>query len=167
MLIPALPPEPARRIAGWAVRWRWSSAIDCPRRGRFIESIEPCAFSEAIARGRVELWFDHDRSQGTIARQADGTLLLRADAVGLWFDARVPSSDLGEVALDVVRGAGYRAASVGMVDVVDQWDHTVSPPVRTIRLAGLREVSLCRHGAHESARVAAGRLPIEALKATA
>ncbi|WP_352853359.1 HK97 family phage prohead protease [Mesorhizobium sp. M0139] len=166
MIIPALPPEPARLIAGWAVRWHSPAEITCPTRGKFIETIEPQCFSAAVASGVVDLIFSHDRRRGVIATQRNGSLKLSQDSAGLWFEAEVGDSAIGDEALEVVRGAGYRAASVGMTEALSRWSYDRDGRHhRAIMSAGLREISICSRGAHPSARIAAGRLPIERLKA--
>lgn len=156
-----MPLPPARRIAGWAVRWDSPAPIDTQRYGAFVETIARGAFAEAVDGGRVELWRDHDRRQGVIACQPSGTLLLHQDSVGLWLDANVVDCAHGDDALEDVRGSGFRCGSVGMFDVRDEWSTVDGKPHRLIKSANLREISICRRGAHPTARIAAGRLPIE------
>ena len=142
------------------MRWGHEAVIDCPRRGRFIERIVQGAFTEAIAVGTVELWIDHDHKRGCAAHQADGSLVLVEDGVGLWFEASIPSTPDGDDALRLARGAGYRGCSVGMRDVKANW----VDGVRTIISAGLREISICRRGAYPTSVVAAGALRIAELQ---
>ena len=114
--------------------------------------------------GRVELLINHDPSNGVVARQADGSLIVSQDATGLWIEATLNDTLVADDALSLVRGAGYRAASVGMTNAVSDWSTVDGMRHRRIASSGLREVSLCSRGAHLSARIAAGRLPIDALR---
>jgi hypothetical protein len=164
MIIPRFPPEPARLIAGWAIQWNEPTLIQGQPRSPFFESIERGAFSEAIAGGRVELWFDHERKRGRIAGQDDGSLVLAEDDRGLWFEATIAHTDEGDEALRLACGAGYRACSVGMRNVQSTWRLEGKTAVRTIHKAGLREISICSRGAYPSARIGAGAHRVAALR---
>lgn len=147
------------------MRWKATAAIDWLPPGPCIERIKRGAFLEAIAGGKVQLWIGHERSNGCVARQDDGSLLLIEDSVGLWFDATIPDTTAGDDALHLARGSGYRGCSVGMERVEDTWSTVDGIRHRVIHRAGLREISLCIRGAYPSSRVAAGALPIKAMEA--
>src|SRR5690606_41104900 len=61
--------------------------------GMFREVIRPGAFARAIAEGQdVVLLFNHDPST-VIARTSSGTLRLREDETGLWFEVDLDPRD--------------------------------------------------------------------------
>ncbi len=164
MIIPRYPPEPARLIAGWAVLWNDPTIIHGEPRCPFIEQIQRGAFTDAIAGRNVDLWIDHEQHRGRVAGQSDGTLALHEDDRGLWFEATIANTDEGDEALGLARGAGYRACSVGMRNVESTWRLEGGQSVRTIKRAGLREISIVSKGAYRSARIGAGAQRIAALR---
>ena len=147
-----------RRLVGYALRWGEPAFIGGrrPYTERFVRG----AFAKSIAAGRVTLCLDHDRA-AVVARQADGSLTLVEDAVGLRVDAWALNTPAGDDALDSAR-CRYRAGlSVGFDDAVADW----MDGVRIVRDCRLVEISVCRDPAYRSSELFAGKMKIEAFEA--
>lgn len=88
-------------IAGYA------AVFDCPSEdlGGFREIIKPGAFSEVLeSNPDVRALFNHDPDR-VLGRTSSGTLKLRQDSVGLYYEITPPDTRAGrDVALNLARG---------------------------------------------------------------
>lgn len=148
-----------RRVVGYALRWGDAALIN-QRTGPFTETFRRGAFAKSIARKQVNLCLDHNRS-AVLASQADGTLTLIEDAIGLRIDAVIADTLDGEDAIATVRQRSKAGLSVSFGSPV--CDHRESEGIRTrtVTDCDLIEVSVCREPAYRSSEIVAGSMRIE------
>ena len=129
--------------------------------GMFVERIAPGAFSAAIGRDDVVLLINHDGLP--LARTRSGTLSLTEDAQGLRISAALDMDDpdVRRVYPKMKRG-DLDKMSFAFRAVRQDWDESAEPPRRTIREAGLYDVSIVTTPAYEGTSVALRSL--EAIK---
>lgn len=127
--------------------------------GGFIERIDPSAFDAILATSPdVHFVWDHD-TRYVGARTTNGTLELRADAIGLYIDARVGAySWAKDLRLALERGdisQGSFKFHVGE----DSWDVGDEDQVlRTVNAVdGLYDVTVTAQGAYPQTSLAAAR----------
>lgn len=152
-----------RRLLGYALRWGQPAFIGAASR-RFSEFFERGAFSRSIAAGKVALCLDHDR-KAVIARQQDGSLHIVEDAFGLRIDAMAADTDVGDIALNAVRGRGRAGLSIGFERPASKWIGIGEDRQRIVTACDLIEVSIVRFPAYKSGEVHAGKLRIDTFEA--
>ena len=152
-----------RRMVGYALKWNEPAFI---RSGgqTFRETFAKGAFAKALAAGNVLLCLDHDIA-AVVASQADGTLTLVEDDVGLRVDAWANQSIAGDDAIAAVRCAFKAGLSVGFERPVSRWQDGDSGRFRVVTACHLVEVSVVRNPAYRSSEIVAGRMRIEAFEA--
>lgn len=145
------------RLAGYAAVFNSPATI-----GGFDEVIRPGAFARAINEGQdVALVFNHDPST-VMARTTNGTLRLREDDHGLWFEADLDPADVDaqRVVVKVKRG-NVRQGSFSF-QVRDQRWHNDSDrprPLREVLDVDLYDVSPVTYPAYAETEVyARGRV---------
>lgn len=99
-----------RRVVGYALRWGDAALIN-QRTEPFTERFRRGAFAKSIARKRVKMCLDHDRT-AILASQADGTLTLVEDDAGLRVDALIADTISGDDAIEAVRQRSRAGLSV-------------------------------------------------------
>nr|WP_246432716.1 HK97 family phage prohead protease [Rhizobium leucaenae] len=150
-------------MVGYALRWHEPAFIRDGGRC-FEERFVKNAFTRSIAAGRVNLCLDHDRN-AVVAKQSDGTLSLVEDAHGLRIDALAADTDIGDVALNAVRGRSRAGLSVGFERPVSRWANTSDGRQRVVIDCDLIEVSIVRNPAYPSGEVHTGKMRIDAFEA--
>ncbi|UVK44837.1 HK97 family phage prohead protease [Mesorhizobium sp. AR07] len=148
-----------RRLVGYALRW---GAIGQVRKGgeNLEEVVKRGSFAASIAAGGVRLCIDHDYG-AMVASQADGTLTLVEDHVGLLVDAVAHNTEHGDLAMSATRSRSKAGLSVGFVRAIDNVFYRGDVKTREIIDCHLREVSVCRNPCYRSSEIHAGRLRIE------
>jgi HK97 family phage prohead protease len=113
--------------------------------------IAPGAFAAAVRdHSRVRLLRDHQQGQvvGTVAR-------LEERPQGLWVEATLARTPLGEEVAELVRSKALRELSVGYTAKVATTEKRAGVGmVRVIREADLIDISVCTWGANPGARIA-------------
>lgn len=126
------------RLSGYAAVFDQETDIG----GTFREVIRPGAFARAIAEGQdVVLLFNHDPST-VMARTTSGTLRLREDETGLWFEADLDprDADAQRVVAKVQRGDVHQGSFAFNVRR-ETWDQSANPPLRELLDVDLYDVS--------------------------
>ncbi|MCB4771800.1 HK97 family phage prohead protease [Ancylobacter sp. Lp-2] len=149
-----------RRMVGYALRWGHPAQVTVGGQ-RVTETFRRGAFLTSIAEGRVLMCLDH-MWDAVVARQADGTLTLVEDAVGLRVDAVANHSPAGDDALEAVRCRACAGLSVSFDRPAAEWRDVDGESVREIVSCELLEVSVCRNPAYRSSEIVAGRMRIDA-----
>jgi HK97 family phage prohead protease len=148
-----------RRMCGWALKWGEPAFIRDDDDGRFQERFRRGAFAESIAEGRVLLCLDHDISQ-IVARQANGSLTLVEDAVGLRVEALALDCMAGDDAISAVRCRDRAGLSVAFKSPTSEWAGVDGVRRREVVRCELREISVVRNPAYRSSTIVAGAMRI-------
>lgn len=121
--------------------------------GMFREKIERGAFSDAIGRDDVVFLINHDGLP--LARTSSGTLKLEEDERGLKMSTTLDSEDpdVKSIAGKMARG-DLNKMSFAFYPDVQEWDDSGDIPVRTIRKASLRDVSVVTTPAYDGTEIA-------------
>ena len=146
------------KLAGYAARYNSTTVIA----GLFEETIAPGAFREAIGRDDVRALFNHD-SNVVLGRTKSGTLTLREDEKGLYYEVTLNPDD------PIAVGVGARVARRDITGssfhfdldpADDEWHPPAKPgglPRRILRRLGLVDVSPVTFPAYQAASVQAAR----------
>jgi uncharacterized protein len=109
--------------------------------GGFIEKIDRTAFNKTLADGaEVYAFWSHNDSEVLGSRSA-GTLTLAADDVGLHFSVEMRDNAISEDRWQAVQRGDVVGTSFGFITERDEWDHTTTPAVRTLKEVRLLEIS--------------------------
>lgn len=137
------------RVEGYAAVFNEDADIA----GLFIERIEPGAFAEAIGRDDVVFLVDHEGLP--LARTRSGTLTLKEDARGLHMttDLDGDDPDAARIVRKMRRG-DMDKMSFAFFPEIEEWDDSGDIPVRTIRKAALRDVSIVTFPAYDGTEIA-------------
>lgn len=108
----------------------------------FIEEIDPGAFDRTLAnRADVRCLYNHDPNL-LLGRSSAGTLRLRVDSRGLYYECDVNDADPDALsALAKVRRGDCSGSSFSFQTIRDQWDWNSSPPRRRLLEVDLLDVS--------------------------
>lgn len=137
------------RVEGYAAIYGSDTEIA----GLFRERFEPGAFTSAVNSGDVVFLVSHRGEP--LARTRSGTLTLSEDSRGLRIEARLDTSDpdVQRLAPKLRRGDLDRM-SVGFIAEREEWDHGGEMPLRRIRRAAVRDVSVVTFPAYPDTEIA-------------
>lgn len=127
-------------ISGYAARFGDVAIIG----GEFRERLAKTAFSRTLEEHPdVVMLLDHDSGR-VLGRTSAGTLTLRPDNVGLYFELEVdPTTPEGQTALGTIGRQDVRGCSFGFRVRAEEWhDGGRRLPLRTITDVDLYEVTL-------------------------
>lgn len=125
----------------------------------YVETIARGAFRKALGRsGNVPLLVDHEArtSIDKLATTRNQSLRLKDDAKGLYFEADLPNTSLGNDVLELVKRGDIWGMSYGMATTHEDSDYRrdTTPPARIIRnIQKLLDVTLTGDPAYEAASV--------------
>lgn len=109
--------------------------------GGFVEVIAPSAFAHTLNdRADVKCLIDHDSSK-ILGRVKNETLKLWTENDGLHFEVELNATSYASDLYENVRTENITSMSFGFVTLIDDWDYTVTPAVRTLKDVKLIEVS--------------------------
>lgn len=142
-------------ITGYAVKW---NSLSEPL-GDFRERVLPNAFTKSLADGDdVKALVNHDPNR-IIGRRRAGTLRLRQDPVGLYFECDVAPTSVGRDLVTNIRNGLIDQCSFAFVANEQDWGEVKDPttcemvPLRSIRAAKLLDVSCVVDPAYTSTSV--------------
>lgn len=104
------------RLAGYAVRFDTPADVG----GRFIETIARNSFTTTLREDDQFLLRDHDISR-LLARKSAGTLSVRQDQFGVFFEAVLPDTELARDTFEHVKLKNIRGCSVGFYIKDQEW----------------------------------------------
>lgn len=125
------------RITGHAAVF---NKLSDPIAGGFRERIRPGAFSNTIRIADVRALFNHDTNY-VLGRVKSGTLRLREDAVGLWFETEPPDTSwASDLMMSIDRG-DIDQASFGFRAIKDRFTQENGQTIRELLEVELFDVS--------------------------
>ena len=140
--------DTGKTVGGYAAVFNSEADIG----GWFREKIAPGAFKDAISAD-VRALHSHDQAR-VIGRKSAGTLRMSEDATGLAVEIDLPDTTDGrDLAVSIQRG-DISGMSFGFRVTKEEWDETVTPPLRTIMAVELDEVSVVAFPAYEDTSIA-------------
>ena len=120
--------------------------------GMWREVIAPGAFTAAIGRDDVVFLINHEGLP--LARTRSGTLTLTQDDIGLRMETMLDAADPDvQSILGKMRRGDLDKMSFAFFPEVQEWDETQDPPLRTIRQAGLYDVSIVTTPAYDGTEI--------------
>ena len=125
-----------RTAEGYAVLWDNDAKIY----DLWVESFAPGAFDESLSQRDVIAIHSHEFAR-IVGRKDAGTLSLRADQKGLYFENRLPDTTDGRDLAKLIDRGDIAGMSFGFRATKQEWDDTVDPPKRTITEAELFEIT--------------------------
>lgn len=106
-----------KKIAGYA------AVFDKPSEDMgFIEYVRAGAFKKAIAKSDARALFNHDTDTLPLGRQSAGTLVLREDDQGLYYEITPPDTQVARDLMTSIDRGDVRESSYGFTVAVDEWD---------------------------------------------
>jgi len=137
-----------RTAEGYAVLWDKDANIY----NMWVESFSPGAFDESLSTRDVIALHSHDFAR-IVGRKNAGTLTLRSDSKGLYFENQLPdTSDGRDLGKQIDRG-DIAGMSFGFRAVKQEWDDSVDPPKRTITEAEIYEITYTAIPAYDDTEV--------------
>lgn len=135
-----------RILTGYAIVYNSTTVIGDPDWG-FTEVFAPGSVDAAIL-GDVRALVSHDAGR-VVGRTKSGTLRLTSDARGVKVEIDVPNTTDGNDLWELVGRGDISGMSFSFRAKKEEWDDTVSPPMRTVLLAELYEVSAVAFPAYD------------------
>jgi hypothetical protein len=121
-----LKPE-TRTVCGYAALFN-SLSEDL---GGFREIILPGAFTKSIEDGDIRCLVDHDSSK-ILGRKKSGTLRLKQDERGLWYEADLPDTSYANDLVVSLTRKDVDGSSFGFRAVTERWEMRDGMPVRIL-----------------------------------
>ena len=149
--------DESRKVGGYAIVFN-SLSVDL---GGFREIISPTAVTEELVKeSDIVFNFNHDNNYMLgRSRNGEGTLSLRIDEQGLYFECELPKSPMGDNILESIRRGDLSQCSFAFaLDPNDEssetWEHREDGIYRTInRIAGLYDVSCVTFPAYDETSI--------------
>jgi HK97 family phage prohead protease len=136
------PTATGRKIAGYAAKFSKRSENLGTTSAPWFEEIAPGAFPDPSTQDCRAL-FNHD-SNLILARSkyGKGSLKIRIDAVGLWYEFESPATTAGNDLLTSLKRGDIDASSFGFIVEEDEWRNEGSVKIRRIlKISKLLDVS--------------------------
>jgi hypothetical protein len=106
-----------RKIVGYA------SVFDKPSEDLgFIEYVRKGAFKNAIKTSDARALFNHDTDTLPLGRQSAGTLILKEDDAGLYYEIIPPDTQTARDLMTSIDRGDVKESSFGFTVAVDEWD---------------------------------------------
>jgi HK97 family phage prohead protease len=120
----------------------------------WTEVILPGAFTKTLRSGGIDVLalYSHEIER-LLGRQSSGTLRLTEDAKGLAYEIDLPDTTDGRDVAVLVDRRDLQGSSFGFNVTKQEWDETVTPPVRTIMEVELYEVTVTASPAYDDTEV--------------
>lgn len=96
----------------------------------FIEEIQAGAFTDALKTSDCRALFNHDTDTLPLGRQSSGTLVLREDDAGLYFEITPPDTQSARDLMTCIDRGDIKEASFSFITDIDQWDFSQKDVVK-------------------------------------
>jgi HK97 family phage prohead protease len=108
-----------RKIVGYA------AVFDKPSEDLgFIEYVRKGAFKKAISTSDARALFNHDTDTLPLGRQSAGTLILKEDDKGLYYEILPPDTQGARDLMTSIDRNDVKESSYGFTVAIDEWDFT-------------------------------------------
>jgi len=144
-----------RKIAGYA------AVFDRPSEDMgFIEYVRKGAFKNALRKSDARALFNHDTDTLPLGRQSAGTLLLREDDTGLYYEITPPDTQGARDLMTSIDRGDIKESSFGFVVAVDEWDWSEKDKVKRtiIEVGEIFDISPVIFAAYNDTSVALRRM---------
>ncbi|MEN6375528.1 MAG: HK97 family phage prohead protease [Smithella sp.] len=88
----------------------------------FVEYVRKGAFAKAISKSDARALFNHDTDTLPLGRQSAGTLILREDDAGLYYEIIPPDTQTARDLMTSIDRGDVRESSYGFTVDIDEWD---------------------------------------------
>lgn len=105
----------------------------------FIETVRAGAFKKAIQKSDARALFNHDTDTLPLGRQSAGTLVLREDETGLYYEITPPDTQIARDLMTSIDRGDIKESSYGFTVAVDQWDFS-DPKVTRREIIEIEEI---------------------------
>jgi HK97 family phage prohead protease len=139
--------EPSK-LVGYAATFNNPTSIG----GLFTEVIAPGAFTDSIVQDNIVALVNHDQNL-VLGRNVSGTLTLREDAKGLYFEIDLPATTTGKDIGVLVQRGDISECSFAFVAQDEAWDYETD--TRTLNKVKLFDVSVVTDPAYNNTSVSA------------
>ena len=139
-----------RRVSGYAAKFNTEIVY-----GWFREIIRPGAFKASLSDGSdIRALFNHN-SDLVLGRSSAGTLRLKEDDIGLWFEADLPDTNAGRDLYTSIGRGDISGASFGFMVRAENWHYEDGEQdLRELLDVELVEVSVVTFPAYDDTAVA-------------
>lgn len=120
--------------------------------GGFREKVLPGAFTDSIGTDDVRMLFNHDPNY-VLARNKSGTLKLKEDNHGLYYEAIPPNTQWAKDLLESVKRGDISQNSFGFIVPDDGFEYDSKTKTRSLKKAKLLDVSIVTYPAYTGTRV--------------
>lgn len=120
--------------------------------GYFREKIRLGAFSNAIKNDDVRALFNHDENF-VLGRNRAGTLRMKEDEQGLWFEVDIPNTQWAKDLLESVKRGDISQCSFGFRVLSDDWYQEGGATIRELKDVKLYDVSVVTYPAYTQTSV--------------
>jgi HK97 family phage prohead protease len=128
------------KLSGYAVLFNTPSVLIREHGKEFVETIERGAFDISDKEDDIKLYFQHN-SEMPLARTRNGSLILREDEKGIYFEAELPNTSLANDVKELYRtGVLSGEMSFGFSVTRDKWSKDYKK--RTVEKGKLYEISI-------------------------
>jgi HK97 family phage prohead protease len=108
------------KLSGYAIRYNEDSTKIYENGRLFTERIASGAFDKSLS-GDIKLYYNHDKSM-PLARTSNGSLSIRSDDQGLFFEAELPNTTLANDIKELMRvGTLTGQMSFGFFETAQVW----------------------------------------------
>jgi hypothetical protein len=90
----------------------------------FIEYVRKGAFKNALSRSDARALFNHDTDTIPLGRQSAGTLVLKEDDNGLYYEITPPDTQSARDLMTSIDRGDIKESSYGFTVAVDEWDYS-------------------------------------------
>ncbi len=114
-----------RKIVGYA------AVFDKPSEDMgFIEYVRKGAFKKALVKSDARALFNHDTDTLPLGRQSAGTLVLKEDEAGLYYEITPPDTTSARDLMTSIDRGDVKESSYGFTVAVDEWDYSNKDQVK-------------------------------------
>lgn len=126
----------------------------------FIEYVRKGAFTDALKTSDARALFNHDTDTLPLGRQSAGTLMLREDDAGLYYEITPPDTQAARDLMTSIDRGDIKEASYGFIVDVDEWDYSSKDVIKRtiIKVREIFDVSPVVFPAFNDTTVALRRL---------
>lgn len=100
--------------------------------GYFVEIVKPGAFSKCLARGDDIVALLAHRTEQLLGRRSAKTLEIREDDKGLYYEAKVPDTQVGRDTITNVKRGDLKGSSFSFGTINDRWYAETTDGVETL-----------------------------------